>query len=197
MNINSATGEINWIPTLDQIGNHEISLRVADGKGGVDSLRYTVNVDQPTRPVIAFSRPTYSLSQSLAIITVSDNDANQNSLVVDEINVNLKYKNTFGKIILKESQANNGIFIGSIDLKEFSLTVGDTVQVTYISQIGEIVSVPLVWEANITKVDQEIILPNIFELSQNYPNPFNPNTTIKYSIPRVSFVKIKIYDIPV
>lgn len=30
---------------------------------------------------------------------------------------------------------------------------------------------------------------------QNYPNPFNPITTISYTIPKSSLVKIKIYDI--
>lgn len=34
-----------------------------------------------------------------------------------------------------------------------------------------------------------------FQLYQNYPNPFNPVTTIKYSIPKRSFVYIKLYDI--
>lgn len=33
-----------------------------------------------------------------------------------------------------------------------------------------------------------------FRLDQNYPNPFNPSTTINYSIPRKSFVQLKIYD---
>ncbi len=34
-----------------------------------------------------------------------------------------------------------------------------------------------------------------FKLTQNYPNPFNPSTIIKYSIPKQSLVKLKIYDI--
>jgi hypothetical protein len=38
-------------------------------------------------------------------------------------------------------------------------------------------------------------IPSNYSISQNYPNPFNPSTTIKYSVPKVSFVTIKIYDV--
>jgi pectin methylesterase-like acyl-CoA thioesterase len=38
-------------------------------------------------------------------------------------------------------------------------------------------------------------LPVTYQLYQNYPNPFNPSTTIKYSIPQSSLVKIVLYDI--
>ena len=38
-------------------------------------------------------------------------------------------------------------------------------------------------------------LPIAFKLDQNYPNPFNPTTTINYSVPKTSFVIIKVYDV--
>ena len=39
------------------------------------------------------------------------------------------------------------------------------------------------------------ILQENFHLSQNYPNPFNPTTSISYSVPKTSFVAIKVFDI--
>jgi uncharacterized protein (DUF2141 family) len=37
--------------------------------------------------------------------------------------------------------------------------------------------------------------PKEFDLFPNYPNPFNPTTTIKYQVPKASFVTIKVYNV--
>ena len=38
-------------------------------------------------------------------------------------------------------------------------------------------------------------IPKNYILEQNYPNPFNPVTTIKFALPKVSQVKLVVYDI--
>lgn len=38
-------------------------------------------------------------------------------------------------------------------------------------------------------------VPQNYSLSQNYPNPFNPVTKIKFALPKISSVKLIVYDI--
>ena len=39
-----------------------------------------------------------------------------------------------------------------------------------------------------------MITPDDFSLEQNYPNPFNPETTVRFALPVISNVSLKIYD---
>ena len=43
--------------------------------------------------------------------------------------------------------------------------------------------------------DEKTAIPENFRLYQNYPNPFNPNTTIRFSLPESSPVKISVFDL--
>jgi hypothetical protein len=48
---------------------------------------------------------------------------------------------------------------------------------------------------NITNEKEDRIKPGGYVLFDNYPNPFNPSTVIKYQIPELSFVTLKIFDV--
>lgn len=39
------------------------------------------------------------------------------------------------------------------------------------------------------------VIPSEFTLSQNYPNPFNPSTTINFTVPQTSDIKITVYNL--
>ena len=53
---------------------------------------------------------------------------------------------------------------------------------------------PALAKKNIEAVEQQTPFPNKFAIAQNYPNPFNPDTKIKYQLPRISLVTLKIYN---
>lgn len=47
----------------------------------------------------------------------------------------------------------------------------------------------------VTLVDQKTNeVPASFEVLQNYPNPFNPSTTIRFEVPKASYINLKVLD---
>ena len=44
-------------------------------------------------------------------------------------------------------------------------------------------------------MEVDVDAPLEFELCQNYPNPLNPSTTIKFSLPTTTSVKLSVFNI--
>ena len=70
------------------------------------------------------------------------------------------------------------------------LSTGGTANVWAVGDAGKIIYLSGV--VGIEPVNAQI--PNNYKLEQNYPNPFNPQTTINFSLPKSSLVKLTVYN---
>jgi hypothetical protein len=78
--------------------------------------------------------------------------------------------------------------IDSIESAEQSFTIKSSLKRTYSSTLSSNTSIASA-EFNYGQA------PKDFVISQNYPNPFNPSTVISYSVPKSSFVSIKVFNL--
>ena len=73
-----------------------------------------------------------------------------------------------------------------------------TVLISYVLLLaseGEAVSAVGTLSSIATDINGLNNIPIEYSLKQNHPNPFNPTTTISYSLPKSSYVIIKVFDI--
>ena len=124
-------------------------------------------------------------SDSAISIGVEDNgtgiDPLSLNLTIDNSDVGFNFDSRKG--ILSSSKLSN-LAIGN---HIFKMSTADFA--------GNVSSISIPFVVSVTQVKNEHNTPLIYQLSQNYPNPFNPTTTIKYSVPKISYVTIKIYDV--
>lgn len=102
--------------------------------------------------------------------------------------------------------ASPGVYAATIHGNEWSDVGGNLPESTVLSLYANDSTVYAgmerggIWAAPIDEVTGIVSpvrphAPSSFKLAQNYPNPFNPSTTIDFKVPRLSHVKLVVYDV--
>ncbi|MCI5227106.1 MAG: hypothetical protein D3918_10740, partial [Candidatus Electrothrix sp. AX2] len=81
MSVDSSNGLITWIPALEQIGSHQAAVSVHDGRGGIDTQTWTIEVLDPNHPpVITNAPPAYAGVGRLYQFTMTAEDPDGDSV---------------------------------------------------------------------------------------------------------------------
>ncbi len=100
-------------------------------------------------------------------------------------------------IVFDENQNLYGVIGAASAINDFiSIDISNGVG-TIVGQVGMKNVLGLAFEeTGVTSVEDDVntTIPTEFSLAQNYPNPFNPSTTIQFSIPVNSDVKLVVYN---
>jgi len=170
----SATGKISWTPDYTQSGDHPVTVKVTDGRGGEATEGFTLTVIDVNRAPSITALTNGSVNENeLFTLQVVANDPDGDAL-------------TYSLTEFPEGMAISAT--GTINWAPDYTQSGDhpvTVKVTD-GRGGETTE-----SFTLTVID----VPYEYCVNNPFPNPFNHGTTIEYSLPEETHVLITIYNI--
>jgi len=174
-----ADGSIFPLVGTDVDGVWPSGANTVNPLGGLTAIRIE-STDAPV-PVELASFSASVDANGVTLSWITETETNNMGFEVQRKNVN-----EFAKIGYVEGKIN------STTRQNYSFQDASVVSGKYIYRLKQIDLDGSVNYSNTIEVD--LSTPIDFNLSQNYPNPFNPITTINYSLPFESNVKISIFN---
>ena len=176
----------------------EVDALAIDNKGTIWITGYRTIMINPDSYYEVFYRSKLERPNNWSDIENILPDGTTESIVTDDIgnvwfamnSVGLyKYNENDSTCILFNNSnsglQSNGFYTMIID-KNGNLWIAQDKGITVYRKGGVILNI-------VDKNDDEF--PLTYKLEQNYPNPFNPTTKINYSVPQLSVVTLKIFDV--
>lgn len=165
-------------------------VTVTDQRVAVDSIMTNITVYKPTGlPSGNYKLHVFAIEKKI----VYTSPPGSNGETVFEHVFRRAYPNTDGTVITTATGTQNFSFTYKI-LPEWKDTSIYTVAFIQNDNNKEVLNSGK-GNTTVTGVSQlGSEIPSDFLLSQNFPNPFNPVTKINFSIPKNSFVTLKVYD---
>lgn len=177
---NSATSQV----TLG-VGIHDIELTVADGKGGTATDVVVITVKSAEDAIS-------DLITTVTSLNIKDTDKGiKNAWLTKLGQIQAYLQNDEPKKAVSELNT----FINQVTAQR-GKAITETEAAALIAQAQAIIdAINMASAPKAAFSTAEITtLPKSYALEQNYPNPFNPVTTIQFSVPRDSPVRLKVYN---
>jgi len=185
--VNIGMGDDMWYSLMDSEGNYWSNYTGPDNNGdGIGDIPMNVEGDN--------SQDLYPLMEPLesgilGMIT------NESSIPISDVIVAV-----IGTEIADTSEYHGGYTLAGLGSGNYDILFShpayqDTIVMGVGTEIGSYayLDMELRLQTDISQADD--LKPNAYSLNQNNPNPFNAQTTISYSLPTPTDVKIEIYDL--